>query len=303
MSRGLLFLAGLLACLHSAAEPARLAIIIDDIGYNRALGERTLALPGPYTLAFLPFTPHARPLARDAARHGKELLLHAPMSNLGGQALGPGALSAEMGYRDFTHTLRSAIAEIPGVVGVNNHMGSLLTQQPGPMSWLMTEIARHDLFFIDSRTSAASLAHTTASRYGIASASRDVFLDHTREQGAIEAELARAVRLAREQGQAIAIGHPLPETLAVLEAASERWREWGVELVPVSALVRSPAPSRGQCPAPPPLLQQYAPKSSPPESDRYHPLHLFWQEGITISLSPAYTEKRRTRSMTQTNRW
>ncbi len=289
MKRGLLFLAGLLACLHSLAEPARLAIIIDDIGYNRALGERTLALPGPYTLAFLPYTPYARPLALEAIHRDKELLLHAPMSNLGGLALGPGALSADMNYRDFTHTLRRAIAEIPGVVGVNNHMGSLLTQQPGPMSWVMTEIARHNLFFIDSRTSAASLAHTTASRYGIPSASRDVFLDHSRERDAIEAELARAVQLAREQGQAIAIGHPLPETLAVLEAASGHWQAWGVELVPVSALVQSPRPSRGQCPAPPPLLQQYAPKSSPVKSDRYHPLHLLFEEGITILTSPAYT--------------
>lgn len=296
MSRLLLLLAALLASLHTVAAPGKLAIIIDDVGYNRALGERTLALPGPYTLAFLPFTPHARQLALQASQSGKELLLHAPMSNLNGQALGPGALSADMSYGAFTHTLRQSIADIPGVVGVNNHMGSLLTQQPQPMGWVMGEVARHNLFFIDSRTSAASIARQTAERYGIASASRDVFLDHSRNIADIEAELQRAVQLARQQGSAIAIGHPLPETLAVLEAASDRWQEWGVELVPASALLQSPPGSRGQCPAPPPLLQKYVPKPDKTaplkpfyrNSDGFHPLGLLYKNDITFLFSRAY---------------
>jgi len=287
---GLLFLAGLFACWPALAEPGRLAIIIDDIGYNRVLGERTLALPGPYTLAFLPHTPHARDLAQGAVRSGKELLLHAPMSNLSGQALGPGALSAEMEFQDFTRSLRDSIGAIPGIVGVNNHMGSLLTQQPEPMSWVMTEIARHDLFFVDSRTSAASVAQATASRYGIASARRDVFLDHSHEPAAIEAELARAVRLARQRGHAIAIGHPLPETLAVLEAASEHWEIWGIELVPVSALVQAPASSQGYCPAPPPLLQQYVPNTATYKGDDIHLYRLHSRLGIAILDPPAYRD-------------
>src|SRR5690606_26837396 len=102
----------------TAAELPRLAIIIDDIGYNHALGERSVQLPGPYTLAVLPFTPHAQALAQRAAANGKELMLHVPMSNLNDNALGPGALTSEMSYQEFRQMLRQALEDVPSIVGV-----------------------------------------------------------------------------------------------------------------------------------------------------------------------------------------
>lgn len=243
----------------AAAELPRLAIIIDDIGYNHALGARSAQLPGPYTLAVLPFTPHGQALARQAAANGKELMLHVPMSNINNNALGPGALTSDMPYQDFRQMLQQAIEDVPSIVGVNNHMGSLLTQQARPMSWLMTELNRQNLYFVDSRTSADSLAWHMARHHGVPSRKRDVFLDHQRDTTKIQAELARAVAVAKARGSAIAIGHPFPETLAVLEAVGSDWQALGVELVPASALLQHPAARSGQCPAPPPLLRQNAP--------------------------------------------
>ncbi|HEY7885527.1 MAG TPA: divergent polysaccharide deacetylase family protein [Cellvibrionaceae bacterium] len=247
-----------LAASSAAKELPQLAIIIDDIGYNQALGARSVQLPGPYTLAILPFTPHAQSLAQQAADNGKELMLHVPMSNINNNALGPGALTNDMPFKDFSQTLRQAIDSIPSIVGVNNHMGSQLTQQARPMGWLMTELSRQNLYFIDSRTSADSLAWDMAGYHGVPTRKRDVFLDHQRDTDKIQAELTRAIALAKVQGSAVAIGHPFPETLAVLEAVGSHWQALGVELVAASALLQQIVSGAGHCPAPPPLLRQNA---------------------------------------------
>ncbi|MDO3388554.1 divergent polysaccharide deacetylase family protein [Gilvimarinus sp. SDUM040013] len=243
--------------LSSAAQGAQLAIIIDDVGYNRALGERTARLPGAYTLALLPDTPHSQFLAQLGHQQHKELMLHAPMASLGGLKLGPGALTLEMSRADFVSSLRQSIAQIPHIKGINNHMGSALTSQFQAMGWTMTEARRAGLYFVDSRTTASSIAFSTAQAYGLPSASRDIFLDHEKDRAAIWRQLKRAVALAQKRGHAIAIGHPYPETLDVLEAASGQWLEQqGIELVAASSLVRRAIPGTLTCPAPPVLLRQ-----------------------------------------------
>ncbi|MBU2885799.1 divergent polysaccharide deacetylase family protein [Gilvimarinus agarilyticus] len=237
---------------------AKLAIIIDDVGYNRALGERTARLAGAYTLALLPHTPHSHYLAELTHRQGKEQILHAPMENMAGLALGPGALTLQMSRAEFTASLRKSIAHFPHIVGLNNHMGSALTREPQPMGWTMSEARRAKLYFVDSRTTAQSVAHQTAQAYGLASAKRDVFLDHEIDREHIHRQLLLAVQRAKTQGHAIAIGHPYKETLQVLEQVSEQWyAEQGVELVSASALVAPSPPGAGFCQAPPPLLRQW----------------------------------------------
>lgn len=233
-------------------------MIIDDVGYNRALGERAARLPGAYTLSLLPYTPHSQLLAELASEQGKELMLHAPMQSLSGLELGPGALTLEMKRPQFIARLHHAIAQFPGIKGINNHMGSALTRQFGPMGWVMSEARRAHLYFIDSRTTADSVAYRTAQAYGVPSASRDVFLDHEKQPEHIRQQLQRAITLARTTGRAIAIGHPYPETLEVLEHATDQWLAGqGVELVPASRLVSRPRPGNGYCRAPPPLLRQW----------------------------------------------
>ncbi|UTF58694.1 divergent polysaccharide deacetylase family protein [Gilvimarinus sp. DA14] len=255
-------LAGLLlsALISSAAlgEPgqAKLAIIIDDLGYNLRAGLRTIALPGAYTLALLPSTPHTLALAQAGAAEGKELMLHAPMANTAGLALGPGALTESMSRAEFTASLRHSLEQLPGIKGVNNHMGSALTPLPRPMGWVMTEAAKRDLYFVDSRTTASSRAYEVASAYGLASAQRDVFLDHERDRAHIATQLKRAIAIAQHKGQAIAIGHPYPETLDVLEQAEPLLRAAKVSLVPASQLVRKQTPGAQACLLPPVMLRR-----------------------------------------------
>jgi uncharacterized protein len=123
---------------------------------------------------------------------------------------------------------------VPHVAGVNTHRGSLLTQHPGHMSWLMEEIGEDpDLFFVDSYTTHRSIALQLAREGGVPAVKRDVFLDPNRQPATVEREFARLKKLARARGMAVGIGHPYPETLALLERELPRLREDGFALVGV----------------------------------------------------------------------
>ncbi len=214
----------------------KVAIIIDDMGYNRRNGMRALNLPGAMTYAVLPFTPHAVNLAEEAHRRQKEIMLHAPMSSIQGTPLDPGALTGDMDRATFEQNLQQSLDAVPHIRGLNNHMGSRLTQNSQAMDWLMTELKQRQLYFIDSRTSPASVAWDAARQAGIATNKRDVFLDHSRDPAAIERQFQRLLRIARRTGQAIAIGHPYPETLALLEQHLPTLSQQGIALVSISAL-------------------------------------------------------------------
>lgn len=228
-------------------RPARIALIIDDLGYRLPEGLRAVRLPGAVTYSFLPHTPHGPRLARAARERGREVLLHLPMESRAGKVLGPGGLTRDMDRPRVTATVRSALASLPAVDGVSNHMGSLLTRMPRHMQWLMEGLRDHGgLYFVDSRTSGASVARHMAARHGLPSTGRDVFLDHETDPGYIAGQLRALVALARRRGQALGIGHPYPETLAVLEAELPGILRSDVTLVPVSRLLDTvdPQPRR-----------------------------------------------------------
>lgn len=206
-------------CWLPPVQAAQLLVIIDDIGNNHALGQRTLQLPGPLNLAFLPHTPHARSLASEAYQHGHGILLHAPMANEQGAKLGPGGLYPDMDAATLQQTLRDNLAAIPHVQGVNNHMGSLLTQDPDAMAAIMPVIASTGLYFVDSLTSPHSVALQQAILAGIPALERDVFLDNDLSPTALQRQFAKAVARARQRGYAVLIGHPYPETLTFLQQA------------------------------------------------------------------------------------
>lgn len=200
----------------SAADSAALLLIIDDIGNNQRSGKRTVALPGPLNLAFLPHTPYAAPLAEAAFSAGHGILLHAPMANEQGARLGPGALTSGMDQASLQHTLNDSLAAIPHVQGMNNHMGSLLTQQADAMRWVMQIAQQQGLFFVDSLTSPKSVALEQARAAGIPALERDVFLDNDTRPAALKRQFEQALHLARHRGYAVLIGHPYPETLEFL---------------------------------------------------------------------------------------
>lgn len=213
---GLLLLLCLLTVGQVVAQPT-LVIIIDDVGNNGPLGDRAVNLPGPVTLAFLPHTPHAARLARKAADSNKGVMLHAPMANATGAALGPGALTEHMSAEELSQTIRDNINAIPFVQGVNNHMGSRLTADQKAMRAIMPVIQQHGLYFIDSLTNPNSVAQAEARSLGIATDRRDVFLDNDRSLEGLVQQFEQAIDIAKRTGNAILIGHPYPETLDFLE--------------------------------------------------------------------------------------
>lgn len=234
----LLWLALPLPAWAEEPAPALLTLIIDDLGDRWDYGQRALALPATVTYAILPGTPYARRIAEMAHAEGREVMLHQPMEALEPHPLGPGALDSHMTEQQFLQTLRANLDALPHVHGVNNHMGSALTRQPQAMEWLMGELRRRGgLYFVDSRTSGNSVARRVARAQGLPNLHRDVFLDNVRTNGAIEQQLIEAIRLARQRGAAVAIGHPYPETLTVLELALPRMAQFGVQMVSVSQMI------------------------------------------------------------------
>ena len=223
-----------------AAEPeGRIAIIIDDLGYELAAGRRVVQLPGPIACAVLPETPRGKTLARQAFEAGKEVLLHLPLQAMPSSAPDdPGGLVLDMSRGQFAAAFDSSLASVPYVIGINSHRGSLLTRHPGHMSWLMEEILRRgDLFFVDSYTTHESIALDIARETGVPAVKRDVFLDPEEDEEIVEREFARLKRLALKRGLAVGIGHPYPATIALLERELPRLAEQRIELISISEMV------------------------------------------------------------------
>ncbi|MCQ3031569.1 divergent polysaccharide deacetylase family protein [Pseudomonas syringae] len=217
----------------SKPQSAFLTLIIDDLGQNPARDQRVLALPGPVTLAIMPDTPHATEFARQGHRAGKIVILHMPMD----PATGPYAWHPELPLAELESRLNAALLKVPYAAGINNHMGSRMTAEPVAMGWLMAELQRRHLLFVDSRTSAKTVAAAEAQKTGLASVSRDVFLDDERTPEAITRQLKIAIELARKQGSAVMIGHPYPVTLDVLERELPRLKTQGIEWIDLRQMI------------------------------------------------------------------
>ena len=234
----------LLCCLTGAAHAtpashnatphkAYLSLIIDDLGQNLPRDRRVLALPGPVTTAVMPDTPHAAEFAREAHKAGKIVILHMPMD----PATGPFAWHPDLPVDELEKRLNAAFKAVPYASGINNHMGSRMTSQPQAMAWLMGNLQQRHKFFVDSRTSAQTVAAAQAQKIGLASVSRDVFLDDVRTEQAIAMQLETAIKLARKQGSAVMIGHPYPQTLAVLERELPKLKAQGIDWIDIRQMI------------------------------------------------------------------
>lgn len=221
---------------NDSAPPPTIAIIIDDMGHDLQQGRRLVALEQPVTLAFLPYRKHTTKLAEAAHRNHKEIMLHIPMANTRNIGLGAGGLDSTMDEPTTTSTLRRALRAIPHVRGVNNHMGSQLTQMKQNMHWVMAELFRYPLYFVDSRTIATTVAGQTAASYHIPSLDRDVFLDHEQTEEYVDAQFKLLIAKARQNGSAIAIGHPHKVTVDYLIRKLPELDQQGIAIATVSAL-------------------------------------------------------------------
>lgn len=218
-----------------------IALVIDDLGTRHGLGKRIVSLPGPVACAFLPYGRYTDSLARQAHAQHKEVMLHLPMQAVEDAPLmlGKGVLTLDMTKPRFRATLAHDLAAVPHISGLNNHMGSLLTRHPGSMAWLMEAIvSRGDLFFVDSRTTSATVAEQLALEYGVPNTSRNVFLDNVPTAAAVREQLQKLIAIAKRDGTALGIGHPYPATVAVLAEELGRLPQQGVRLLPVSRLIK-----------------------------------------------------------------
>jgi polysaccharide deacetylase 2 family uncharacterized protein YibQ len=221
---------------------ARIAIVIDDLGNDREAVARIARLSQPVAGAVLPSLSGSAEAARALSGAGKEVLLHLPMEPRGYPDVrpgpGPGVIVRAQSEEEIVETLSRDLASVPGAVGVNNHMGSAATADERVMRAVLEELSHRGLFFLDSRTTDATIASDMARATGVPVASRGVFLDAVATREGVEASLTELVGRARRDGSAIAVGHPYPATLAVLERELPRLSGRGVRVVRVGELVR-----------------------------------------------------------------
>jgi len=219
----------------SIVGPA-IAIVIDDLGADVVATRRAIRLPSAVTLSFLPYPDATAMLAREGESRGHQVLVHVPMEPEGRDNPGPNALYPELSRAEIVQRLAWDIDRVPGFSGINNHMGSRFTADRAALVPVVEMLADRHVFFLDSRTTPQSVVVTLARHFGVASASRDVFLDDDESAGAVATQLALTERIARRSGTAIAIGHPHAGTLAALESWTAQLK--GFALVPVSAAIR-----------------------------------------------------------------
>ena len=216
-----------------------IAVVLDDVGVARNHAELAIDLPGVITLSFMTYADGVADMAARARAKGHELLLHVPMEPLGHEIdAGPHVLTVGASESDLLQRLTWGLDRFPGYIGINNHMGSRFTQDERGMSVVLAELKRRNLLFLDSRTIGNTVGDKLATRMGVAHVMRDVFLDNEMDQAAVIKQLMQAERIAASKGQAIAIGHPHPATIAAIRAWMPKAQARGFVIVPLSAVAK-----------------------------------------------------------------
>ena len=228
---------------HPASAPrpqgtGQIAIIIDDMGSSMQELQTLLSIKLPMTYSVIPSLAHAKQVAESAHKAGAEVMVHMPMEPEGypKQPLEKIGLLLAMGDDEIVRRLNSYFLTVPFAVGANNHMGSRFTQDAEKMEVVLKVLKGKGLFFVDSRTSPASVGYKTARGLGLRCAARHVFLDNVQDEAAIGKQLSEAAAIARKKGAAIAICHPHPSTLRALKALMPELARSGITFVYASAL-------------------------------------------------------------------
>jgi polysaccharide deacetylase 2 family uncharacterized protein YibQ len=232
--------------LREVSRLLRAAIVIDDMGNDLEAARQLLALDYPLTLSVLPYLRYTQITAQEAHRRGREIMLHLPMEPEPGEHLSPGqgAILVGMNAAKVQKTVENDLAAVPYVAGVNNHMGSRATQDAALMADVIKTLADHQLYFIDSRTTAASVALEAARRQRLPAFYRTVFLDDTETVPYTLGQLRQFRHIVEEEGVALAIGHPHATTIAALEEFLPELERADIELVVPSQIVRLPELAR-----------------------------------------------------------
>lgn len=212
------------------AFAAQVSIIIDDMG-NHKRDALAFGLPAEVTFAILPNKPLSKVFSERATTQSREVILHMPMESLGRTKQEQHVLLSTMAPAEIVHTLEQALQTVPNAVGLNNHMGSRLTQLTLPMSVTMQYLFKNGLLFVDSRTTRYSKAQKIANQLGVVNTKRNVFLDHELDLDKIDAEFHRLIRLAKKYGYAVGIAHPHKLSLEYLKNNLASLKQQNIKLV------------------------------------------------------------------------
>ena len=216
-----------------------MAFIIDDLGYNFQTALPFLKIPFPIAVSVLPQLPFSKEVSQEAIKDGKTLLLHLPMeADANNQFLGPGAIFTNMNDETIKKIIEEDLKTVPGVEGLNNHMGSKATSLPRIAKLVALEAKEHHLFVIDSLTTPTSLLYNEARSLHVPTAKREVFLDNETNVPYIRTQVEELAKIAKEKGSGIAIGHPHPQTLEVLLKMVPKLKKEGFDVVPVTQLLQ-----------------------------------------------------------------
>jgi polysaccharide deacetylase 2 family uncharacterized protein YibQ len=227
------------ALTQDTGDKPVIAIVIDDAGLDQPRTARTVELPGPITISYLPYARDLQPQVNAARKAGHEVMLHMPMEPSSAAVdPGPHALLASYDRKTILNEMDWMLDRFDGYVGVNNHMGSKFTADPERMKVVMEVMKSRGLMFLDSRTSAKSVGYSTASSFGVPAITRDIFIDDADDAAKIANMLARTENVARKQGFAIAIGHPRDLTLGALNKWIPEIQAKGFVLVPITDVLR-----------------------------------------------------------------
>lgn len=216
----------------------KVAIIIDDLGYDRRMAKKFLSLDNRLTFAVLPQAPHTRSIAKSIKKKGGELMLHLPMEPTEYPSIdpGPGALLSSMSPDELLEQLRKNLTDVPGIKGVNNHMGSKLTTESNRLYQVFSVLKQEGLFFIDSRSTSDTVGRPSARLFQLRFAERDVFIDHDQAPEVIRQQLRKLIRIAIKNGEAVGIAHPSKTTYQILKDMLPELKK-EVQLVPASEVV------------------------------------------------------------------
>ncbi|MFT7413224.1 MAG: polysaccharide deacetylase 2 family uncharacterized protein YibQ [Paraglaciecola sp.] len=231
-----LFLISCLLYISFCVQASQVALIIDDMGNNKQ-DAAAFALPSNVTFAILPNKPLSKLFSKRATAQQREVMLHMPMESLAGNNQEKNVLLSSMAPIQIIQMLKIALSTVPDAVGVNNHMGSKLTQLTLPMSVTMEFLFEQGLFFVDSRTTKFSKAEVIAKQNGVLSTKRNVFIDHTPSPKQIDKQFQRLIRLSKKHGYAVGIAHPYPQTLEYLKVHLQTLQQHGISLVKLSDIL------------------------------------------------------------------
>jgi len=218
----------------------QIAIVIDDFGDRwNAFIRSFLKLGVDITVSVIPGQSQSASIAQQVSQLGAEVILHLPMEPLSASYKDDGyIILADMNQDAVIGVLNRGLEDVPGIVGVNNHMGSRVTSNRRTMTWIMQELHTRGLYFLDSRTFARSVAYQVAREMGLPTGKRDVFLDTDRSREAIKKQVWELVKKSRQNSFAIGIGHCHQETLDVLREEIPKIQEKGYRFVTLSKVIR-----------------------------------------------------------------